>query len=253
MSRLYCTLSETKRLLRSVGAQSENKIRFSDVYKELKADSSNNGTISLSGVVFSNAFAAHETFSFEFTDSTSFDVVGDIVGFLGSGTVTSKFSSTNRFTVPIANWSGSAQTGDIWYITSNSDISEDDGDSFIEDACMIIDAELDKKFGGLDRVPFLVDVSLAVPDAIKFACIRLSAYEIFNSVYSAIGVDEDSPVEKWKTSGYSLLAGYIESHGQGPVWQSRGSLITDLGIKSIGEGEIEIDSLTDAHNKEYDR
>ena len=253
MSRLYCTLDETKRLLRSLGGQSENKIRFSDVYKELKADEDNSGTISLSGVNFSDAFSGHETFTFEFTDSTSFDLIGEVVGSLGSGTTASEFDSTNRLVVPSANWSGSAVVGDKWYITSNSDISNDDGEDFVGDACMLIDAELDNKFGGLDRVPFLTDLTLDVPSALHFASIRYAAYEIFNSVYSAIGVDEDSPVAKWKDSAKDSLDGYLAHHGVGPRWQSRDSLITEIGVPKIGDGTIEIEPLTDPTNKDYDR
>jgi len=253
MGRIYCTLDDTKRLLRSVGVQSESKVRFSESYKELKADQGNNGSISLSGVSFSKKFAAHETFSFEFTDSTSFDVVGQIVGFLGSGTVLSSFTASNRFSVPAANWSGGALTGDIWYITSDSDISENDGDDFINDACRIINAMLESKYGGLDKVSFYVNPAEEIPPAIIFACIRLSAYEIFNSIYSAAALEENFPVQGWKKSAEKILNNFIESHGQGPVWKSRDSLITELGVDGVGDGVIEIDNLLDSSNKDYDR
>ena len=48
MSRIYCELSDVKRLLRSV-INRESKIRFSEAYRGLKTDPGNSGNISLNG------------------------------------------------------------------------------------------------------------------------------------------------------------------------------------------------------------
>lgn len=253
MARLYCNIDQVKRLLRTGGTR-EAKVRFSDAYRDLKSDEDNQGEISLSGVDFSSAWAGHEDFTFEFTDSTTFDVVGNVVGSLGSGTVQLPFVSTDRFTVSIDKWGGVAEVGDKWYISSISDISDDDGDEFITDNCKRINAMLERIFGSLSSIDFYSDPSIAIPDAVEFACIRYTAYDIWNSIYSGqIPPGEDSPVEIWKKAADDAMGNYTYGHGSGPRWRARDSLITELGVKGVEDGIIEIDSLTDSANKDYER
>ena len=252
MSRIYCDLDDVKRLLRSLRNR-ESKIRFSDAYRDLKANSDNSGSISLSGVSFVDSFAEHETFTFEFSDSTSFEVTGDVVGNVGSGTTNELFTASGRFTVPAANWSGTAEEGDKWYITSASDISNDDGHDFIVDATRRINAKLDKKFGSLSNVEFYDSTSAELPDAIQFSCIRYTAHDIFHSVYAGIMQEGETIVENWKISAEETLNEYLEGHGRGPIWRSRTSTIHEIGIEGVKDGIIEIDELTDAENKEYER
>ena len=253
MARVYCTLDQVKRLLRTSGER-EAKVRFSEAYRDLKADEDNTGTISLSGVTFKDSWSGHEDFTFTFTDSTSFDVVGNVVGALGSGTIQSSFTSSGRFTVAASQWSGVANVGDKWYISSISDISNDDGDDFITDNTKRINAKLETAFGSLSNVNFYSSPSVSVPDAIEYACIRYTAYDIWNSVYSGqIPPGEESPVEMWKRDAKEILEDYIAGRGVGPKWRSRDSLVTDLGVAGVGDGIIEIDDLTDAANKDYKR
>jgi len=252
VNRVYCELEDVKRLLRTKGVR-ESRVRFSSSYKELKENSSNNGSISLSGVSFLDSFASHETFSFTFTDTTSFDVTGDMTGTIGSGTVIEIFTSVGKFTVPVANWSGSAQSGDICYITSNSDVSEDDGHEFIVDATRFINSKLQRAFGSLSKLSFTDSTSVEVPDGVVYACIRYTAYEIFNSVFAPSSTDEISPVERWKTMADEALGTYLEGTGDGPRWRARSSLITELGVEGVGEGVIDIEIVTDATNKDFER
>lgn len=252
MSRIYCDLDNVKRLLRSV-SNKESRVRFSDSYRDLKADDSNTGTISLSGVSFLDSFADHETFTFEFTDSTSFEVSGDVVGALGSGTTTSEFTATGKFTVPVANWSGVAVAGDKWYITASSDVSEDDGHQFLVDATKRINAQLEKVYGSTSNISFYDSTSEELPNAVSFSCTRYAAYDIFHSVYAGIMPEGGTLVENWKNSADELLTTYLSSHGRGPIWRSRDSLITEIGVEGIGDGIIEIDELSDAKNKQYER
>jgi len=252
MGRIYCEISDVKRLLRSISNR-ESKIRFSDAYKDLKASPNNLGTIALSGVNFVDSFAEHETYTFEFTDSTSFDVSGDVVGNLGSGNRFSEFIATDRFSVPADNWSGAAITGDKYYITAASDISEDDGHQYIVDSTRRINARLEKIFGALSNALYYDSTSVELPQAIQFACIRYTAYDIFNSVYAGMSIDGESPVEKWKTSAEDTLGEYLLGHGIGPRWKSRAAKITEIGVEGIDEGIVEIDELSDPKNKQYER
>lgn len=251
MARVYCNLDQVKRLLRTGGTR-EAKVRFSDAYRDLKSDEDNSGNISLSGIAFDDAWAGHEDFTFEFTDSTSFDVVGNVVGSLGNGTIQSSFISEDRFTVSPNSWEGIAGVGDKWYISSISDISNDDGNDFIGDNSKRINAQLEKAFGSLSNVDFYASPSVSIPDAVEFACIRYTAYDIWNSIYSGqIPPGEESPVEMWKKAANEVMDAYTYGHGSGPRWKSRDSLVTELGVEGVGDGVIEIDNLTDPANKDY--
>jgi len=252
MSRIYCSLEDVKRLLRSVSNR-ESKIRFSEAYRELKADSNNSGSISLGGVSFVDSFAEHETYSFTFTDSTSFTVVGDVLGALGSGTRLETVTIDGKFSVLPSHWSGSAVAGDVCYITAASDISNDDGHSFIVDSTKRINARLERIYGTLDSVSFYDSTSVDVPDGINFACIRYAAYDIFNSVFAGVSSDDVSPVERWKKSAEDTLGEYISGHGKGPMWKSREVLVTEMGLPEYGDGVIELDQLPDQKNKQYER
>jgi len=211
------------------------------------------GSIALGEVTFDNSFAGHETFTFGFTDSTSFSVEGNIVGNLGVGTTQAKFTSRNRFSVITSNWSGIAQTGDEYYITASSDISDEDGEDFITDATRMMNAYLERKYGSLDDVDFYNDTSIVVPEAIQFACIRYAAFDIFNSIHAGISIEGESPVERWKIQAEETFSEYLSGHGKGPVWKSRASTITELGIEGVKDGVIDIDELSDAKNKQYER
>ena len=252
MSRVYCEISDVKRLLRSV-ANRESKIRFSDAYRDLSADPNNVGSIALSGVSFVDSFAEHETFTFEFTDSTSFDVSGDVVGSVGSGNRFAVFTAADRFSVPVANWSGTALAEDKYYITAASDVSDDDGHEYIVDATRKINARLERIFGTLDNVSFYDSTNVELPQGVVFACIRFTAYDIFNSVYAGIAPEGESPVEKWNESANSTLDQYLSGHGRGPIWKSRDTQVNEIGIPGVKDGVIEIDELPDAQNKQYER
>ena len=252
MDVLYCSISDVKRLLRSIPGR-ESKVRFSSAYKGLLSDDGNNGDIALSGVTFNAGFSGHETFTFEFTDSTTFDISGDVLGNLGSGDRFTDSTSSDNFLVPSANWSGAAQTGDKVYITADSDLSDDDGTGFIEDATRKINAELETRYGSLDNIAYYDDATETIPDGVVFACIRYAAYEIFNSLYAGMAREGESPVEGWNKSASETLDKYLAGKGLGPRWRSRALLVTELGVEGVGDGIIKIDELSDAKNKEYTR
>ena len=252
MLRVYCSLEDVKRLLRSL-ANKESKIRFSEAYRSLEPDSGNTGDIALSGVNFVDSFAEHETYTFTYADSTSFTVVGDVLGNVGSGNRFETFTATDKFSVPSANWSGSAIAGDMYYITAASDMSNDDGHQFLVDSTRRIDARLERIYGGLNNVGFYDSTSVEIPEAINFACSRYTAYDIFNSVFAGLSSDEVSPVQRWKDSAESTLKSYLSGHGTGPRWKSRGLEVTNLGVPSRNDGVQDLSELTDPQNKIYNR
>jgi hypothetical protein len=252
MLRVYCSLEDVKRLLRSL-SNKESKIRFSEAYRSLQPDPNNTGDIALSGVNFVDTFAEHETYNFTYTDSTSFSVVGDVVGNVGSGNRFDTFTATDKFSVPSTNWSGSAVAGDIYYITAASDVSNEDGHQFLVDSTRRIDARLERIYGGLNNVSFYDSTSEEVPEAINFACSRYTAYDIFNSVFAGISDSEISPVVRWKKSAESTLENYLSGHGTGPKWKSRSLEVTVLGVPGRGDGVMDLSELSDSQNKIYNR
>ena len=250
--REYCDLDSVKRLLRSAGPR-ESRVRFSEAYKDLKADEDNAGSVGLTGVSFNSAYGGHEEYTFTFTDSTSFDVVSDVLGAVGSGERTSLFTISNTFSVPVANWTGGSVANDKIYISSNSDMSDDDADGFIVDARRYINAQLETSFGDLDSVPFLSDSSLEIPEGIVYACMRYAAYEIWSAIFAGVEIDEASAVGKWKKMADSSVGQYVSGKGTGPRWRARSSLITEVGVVGVGEGKIITDPLTNPSNEDFKR
>lgn len=249
--RLYCTLDDVKRLLRATGVK-ESRVRFSSAYKDLKAKSDNSGSVFLKSVNFLSSYNGHETFTFTFTDSTSFDVVGNITGNLGSGTLYSKFTAIGKFTCANENWSGRAQAGDEYYITANSDVSDDDGEGFIEDAGRFINSFLKKTYGTLPDFTVYGSTE-TIPDAVVYACMRYAAYEIFNSIFAGAILDEGTPVQRWKDMADEAMSDYSVSGGDGPRWRARDSVIVEIGVKGVGEGIIDIETISTASNKDFKR
>ena len=251
MARAYCSLDDVKRILRTTSSR-ESRVRFSSSYRDLKRDLNNSGNITLSKVAFVSSYSGHETFTFAFTDSTSFEVSGDVVGFLKNGNIQEALRIGEYFSVLAANWSGFAVAGDKIYITSNSDISDDDGEQFIIDASKIIDSELERRYGDLSKIPFILDISLEIPGTISYACSRFAAYEIFISLFSGL-IERNSSASRWKNDAEENLRAYLKSKGAGPMWRSRASLITEVGVSGIKDGVIEIDNLADSFKKDYPR
>jgi hypothetical protein len=250
--REYCDLDSVKRILRSQ-TPITSKVKFSSSYKALKANENNVGSIQLSGVTFSSSYSGHEDFTFTFTDSTSFEVSSDIFGYLTNGSTISLLNISGTFSVPIGNWSGSAESGDEINISSDSDISDDDAEEFITDARRYINAQLENAFGSLDDLPFISDQSKDIPEGIIYACQRYASYEIWNSIFSGANSDEESPVERWKTMADNAVSIYLKGKGVAPRWNSRNGLITKIGVPGVGDGEINIDPIDNNSNKEFKR
>lgn len=251
MPRAYCELSDVQRLLRAQGPR-ESRVRFSNSYKDLKSNSSNTGNKQLSGVTFLSSYSGNETFTFSFTDSTSFSVVGDVGGSVGSGVSNSTFTAANKFTIPSSNWTGLASSGDEVYITSNSDMSDDDGDDFILDSSRFINSKLKKSFGDLPN--FTEEISSEdIPDSVVYAAMRYAAYEIFHSIFAGSSIDEESPVQKWKEMADEALNDYVETGGDGPRWRARESLIVEIGVEGVGEGTLDIETVSTSKNHDFKR
>lgn len=241
MARDYCTLESVKRLLRTA----TQKVKTSESYKDLNYNSGNLGDGRLSGVTFEDSYVGSERFEAEFSDSTSFEVVGEEIGFLGNGTVGATFSCA-QFTIPSSMWSGVAQTTDVFYFTSDSNISVDDAEGFIDDASNYITNRLGVVFGDSTNIPWEIDYSIEIPEGLNYAAIRLTAYEIFSAILAGQEIDQESPVYEWYKLAEKAIDAFIkwwveEGSTGAPLWRSR-----DVRFKEIGVGGTPVDeSLTD--------
>lgn len=225
-------------------------------------NSANTGSIRLGSVDFLDSYVGDERFDITFSDATSFDVVGEITGNLGAGTRDSDFSCA-YFTIASSEWTGIAQSGDVVYFISNSNISNDDLEGFIDDATNYINNRLGVVFGDSTNIPWEIDYAVDIPGGLQFAAIRLSAYDVFSSVLAGEDIDNESPVYEWLKRAEKAIDDFIlwyQKEGFTGVarWRSREVLFKDLGIEGLDTqnytGEMDVSQagdITDDH--EYKR
>jgi hypothetical protein len=246
MARPYCTVEDVRRILRSA----QKKVRTSEAYRELGYNIGNAGTIRLNAITFQESYAGTERFEIAFSGSTSFEVTGETLGYLGIGDTGSIFT-TSQFAIDSTNWSGSAVNGDIVYFTSCSNISTDDVEAFIDGVSGgFINNTLGTIYGDSTNIPWEADYNVSVPEVLKYVAEFKSACEIFRSVYAGSELDE-SPVESWcltaKNALQEFIAWYEEANVESlPRWRSHDTLINTYGVE--GEFEGAIDKTTDTED-----
>jgi hypothetical protein len=242
MARAYCTLDQVKRLLRTA----YKKVKTSEAYKNLGWNSDNTGTVRLTAITFKSSYVGSERFTITFSDSTSFEVIGDEIGYLGAGTTNALFDCS-YFTIGTGNWTGTPDSGDSVYFESNSNISTDDANDFIEDACNFIRNKLGFIFSDSTNIPWEADLSVPVPDGIEFAAIRFAAYDIYASVIAGMEIDQEAPVVMWYKLAMDALVAFIkwwekEEQIGAPQWRSRDLVVgTQIGIDGEGETDRQVD------------
>ena len=246
MARPYCTIEDVRRILRTA----TKKVRTSESYRELNYDRNNTGTVRLTAVDFLDSYAGTERFELEFSDSLNFEAVGEETGYLGAGDMSSTFVCT-KFTVSPSYWRGTPVTGDIVFFTSDSNISVNDANGFIDGVGAWINNGLGAAYGDTTNIPWEADYGIAVPDALKYVAEYRAACEIFRSVYAGSELDE-SPVETWCGSAGKTLAEFVdwkETDGaqSSPRWISRDTFAKNLGVAGEGDGvmDVTVDSEKD--------
>ena len=85
--------------------------------------SAGNGDYNSSNLTLDSVGTVQDQWTVTFTDGTNFDVVGDVTGAVGSGTVSGSFSPSNPdggdfFTLGSAGWSGTFGSGDTVTFTT---------------------------------------------------------------------------------------------------------------------------------------
>ena len=230
MARAYCTSDQVKRLLRTA----TKKVKSSESYRDLSYNSGNSGTVRLSAVTFLDSYVGDERFDITFSDSTAFEVVGENIGNLGSGTVGEAFTCA-YFTIAIASWSGVAQADDVVYFISNSNISNDDIDDFILDSSNYINNRLGVLWGDSTNIPWEADLAVVIPGGLEFAAIRLTAYDIFSAILAGEDIDQESPVYDWYVRAEKAIDDFIlwyqnEGFTGTARWRSRPTIFKEIGI-----------------------
>lgn len=207
----YCDIDDVKRILRVLNNSGNNqyKVRFSDSYSIPEAYSTNTGTGKLKGISVLTSFAGSEEWHIEFTSGTGFTLYRSMDTTIndGSGSVSAAFVSTSGIiTIASAQWVGTPVSGDKFKFRTNSNISDNDAEGFIEDADVIIDG-MASKLLKTTSVPFTT-----VPNLIKRASMYIAANLIFSSIYGTANTDEISNiVRSWLSFGRNLVTTYIES------------------------------------------
>ena len=258
MARAYCTATQVKRLLRTA----TKKVKTSESYRDLSYNSDNSGSIRLGAVSFLDSYVGDERFDITFSDATSFEVVGETIGNLGTGTRNATFSCA-YFTIASSDWTGVAQANDIVYFISNSNISNDDVDGFIDDATNYINNRLGVVFGDSTNIPWEADLTIAIPGGLQFAAIRLTAYDIFSSILAGEDIDQESPVYEWLRRAEKAIDDFIlwyqkEGFTGTARWRSREVLFKDLGIDGLDtqnyDGELDVSQAGDiTDDQQYKR
>ena len=209
----YSDLDDVKRLLRVLANQSNNqhKVKFSGSYKLPKNYSTNSGDGVLTGLTtIRTDYAGSEFWHIKFTSGTAFTLYRgeDDNTIDGTGDTSTDFTSTSGIiSINTGVWSGTPVTDDqfSWYTDSN--ISEDDGDEFINDADAIINGILQEMIS-VTYVPF----TSTIPDLIRRASMYLGANLIFMSVFSNLDTEDlPSLVRRWFSLGKDFVTKYLES------------------------------------------
>lgn len=258
MARAYCTSASVKRLLRTA----TKKVKSSESYRDLSYNTGNSGTIRLGSISFLDSYVGDERFDITFSDATSFEIVGEDIGNLGTGTRNADFSC-DFFTIASSAWSGVAQADDVVYFISNSNISNDDITGFIQDASNYINNRLGVVFGDSTNIPWEADLNVSIPGGLQFAAIRLTAHDIFSSIIAGEDIDQESPVYEWYRRAEKAIDDFIawyQKEGFTGVarWRSRDVLFKDLGIDGYDTqnyaGELDVSETGDiTDDKQYKR
>jgi hypothetical protein len=256
MARAYCTATQVKRLLRTA----TQKVKTSESYRDLSYNSGNSGSIRLGAVSFLDSYVGNERFDITFSDATSFEVVGETSGVIGTGTRNSTFSCA-YFTIASSDWSGVAQVDDVVYFISNSNVSNDDIVGFIDDATNYINNRLGVVFGDSTHIPWAFDYSVGIPGGLQFAAIRFTAYDIFSSVIAGEDIDQESPVYEWLRRAEKAIDDFInwyqkEGFTGTARWRSRDVIFKEIGIEGydVQNYSPEIDVTADVDDDEtYER
>ena len=248
----YCTADQVKRLLRTA----TKKVRASESYRELGYNSGNQGTVRLADVTFEDDYVGIERFEITFSDATNFEVVGETSGYLGSGSIGVDFIC-DYFYIEPDDWTGVAQDSDVVYFVSDSNVSNDDIDGYIEDSSNYINNRLGIVFGDSTNIPWEEDWSLEIPGGLVFAAIRLTAHDIFSSVLAGENIDQESPVYDWYRRGEKAIDDFIAWYQlEGivglPQWRTVDAIFKEIGIYGYDPQNFseEINTTTDVWDSE---
>jgi hypothetical protein len=257
----YSDVDEVKRLLRILEPATNNqfKIRLSNSHTIPEVYSTNTGTCVLKKITtIKTDYVGSELWHITFSSPTAFTLYrGDGLNVPdGTGVIGSSFTSTSTvITIAAAEWAGTPVATDQIKFRTDSNISEDDADSFIEDADEIINGLL-SEFLDSTNVPF----TSTIPTGIIKASTYYAANLIFTSVYATMNTDEVPQIVRgWANFARNLVNMYIESiagkeirkYSRYARFASRKPLFDKVGVQEAA-GVEGMGGVTDAVNVTYD-
>ena len=251
----YTDLAQVKRVLRS---SSGEKVRFSDSIVgvnvgKLTSPTGNQITSNLdlefnyTLVEIDPAFEGDYVLKLLFTSPTDFKAieVGEKIRrelALGSSDISSDYTTPDSMiTVPKECWGGTIITNSVVEIRFDSHMSDNSGNTYIEDAEVIIDATIEGVGVNYAMGAPRIFASGSVPDQVKVATTYLAAYMIFTDAFADFYKDKNemkySFVGGWKSRAEDLLMDYMKAVGRRPPGViSFPSFIDKFGEADAGPG-----------------
>jgi hypothetical protein len=277
----YTTLEDLRRVMNS---SNDKKVRFSvdaiDSIVAITSDRKPNKDIQIDTTLSSvqTSFQGAQTYRFEFTDDTNFNVY--LVGnqaqsdyrevLIGTGDKNTDYTSPDgNITIGAGTFSGTIELGDSNTIKLNCDVSDDNACLYIRDAEIEIDSSLSEYYA--EYTPEAQDTiytAVTTPSQVKLATTYLAAYYLYSDMYVDVlreGDSKESFLPGWKKRAERIMNSFIKFTARtnpsvlsyprfidrigngylGPGWSKMSrdteELSRDAEVQSVFEGEVYTD------------
>jgi len=282
----YCKFEDVRRLLRSQNY--EGTIRFSDSYKNLRADSNNSGDIKLAALSISPDYSGTYPYTLTFTSVTEFKLeIGEESSYekreIGTGDINTDFiADDNSIRINNSDWSGTPVVDDTIQWDTDSHMSIFDAIQFVRDAEILVDVILEENIGYTEAMEDgLRFTRSTVPKAVSAATCRFAAFFIYTTIYNEQAItglpnnindittallQRDNDLSSWAKQAMRYLSGYIKKYTEyfdpesgaaiqtAPRWITEDSLFDGKGVVGVGKGlrRPDIDIFFSRSNQSYD-
>ena len=281
----YCGLEEVRRNLRA--SSDDRRIRFSEFYKNLKADSGNQGDVKLSELSIGQSYSGQRPWTITFINNLEFNVeVGEMYDIaprhVGTGRIDQDFvANDNSIFIPSSAWSGVPQENDTFRFDTDSHMSTEDAIRYIQDAEIYVDMLVEQRLSYIEakeqELRFTRDT---IPKTLSMATAKFASFFIYSTIYSENAMpglpgsindisksdNRADDLSSWAKQGNELVDGYVRKYTKyfnsdtgkairnGPQWETTESLFDATGVYGVGEGIVfpEINRIEDRLNMSYD-
>jgi len=201
--------------------------------------------VSRSLIEVGSSFVGDETFLFEFTSSTEYNVWNFNDGaylLLGSGLVGSNFEIPDTGITILANcFSGSISNLSMVTLIFSAHISDDRLVEYINQTEYLIDSTLSELWVGYSTDGTSLIYEDEPPEQIKTATSYLTAFYIYTDVFADVQADiadkEYSYAFRWRKRAEDIITTFAKwRRREIPSVVSFPSIVTQIGVSNIGNG-----------------